>query len=230
MINSEFLLNDEGSRKLFRRVLEIVEMDSRKNIWGKAKELVDSFSLNQCDSKKHLLDLMDKYDISKPWQNYGIMGCWFGSIIVPLLINRDAKKIYGWDMDQYAIGLAKELFKEMERPEFYSQDVWVEKPEHFEDCDVIINTSCEHMPPMIDWPGWKSYFKNFTPEQKNPIWIFQSNNMHGLRDHINTVETLEEFEDQMHPMMDIMHADEIDHPFEEGIKRFTIIGKINYGT
>lgn len=229
MIDSEFLLTDNGSRKLFRRVIEIIELDARKNIWGKSKELIDSFSLNQCDSKKHLMDLMEQYDISKPWQNYGIMGCWFGSIIVPALINRNAKKIYGWDMDRYAIGLAKKLFEEMERPEFFVEDIWLQKPSFFEECDVIINTSCEHMPPMGDWPGWKYYFGNYTTEKKNPTFIFQSNNMHGMKDHINTVDTLSDFKDQMHPMMDIIHADEIDHPFEEGIKRFTIIGKIDYG-
>ena len=53
--------------------------------------------------------------------------------------------------------------------------------------------------------------------------------MHGLRDHINTVNTLKEFEDQMHPMMEIIYSDEIDHPFEDGVKRFTIIGKMIYG-
>lgn len=228
MINSEFLLNDEDSRKLFRRVIEIIEEDARKNTWGKSKELIDSFSLNQIDSKKHLIELMDKYELTKPLQHYGIMGCWFGSIIVPLLISRNAKKIYGWDMDTHAISLAKKLFAEMERPHFFVEDIWLERPTFFEKCDVIINTSCEHMPPMCDWPGWKQYFKNITSEKKNPTFIFQSNNMHGLRDHINTVNTLQEFEDQMHPMMDIIYSDEIDHPFEAGIKRFTIIGKMDY--
>jgi hypothetical protein len=227
MINSEFLLNDEASRKLFRRVIEIIEEDARKNTWGKAKELISSFSLNQIDSKKHLIELMDKYGLTKPNQEYGIMGCWFGSIIVPLLLNRDAKRIYGWDMDQYAISLAEKLFKEMLKPRFFAQDVWLERPSFFEKCDVIINTSCEHMPPMRDWPGWKFYFKNLS-QTKNPTFIFQSNNMHGLRDHINTVNNLEEFEDQMHPMMEIIYSDEIDHPFEDGIKRFTIIGKMIY--
>lgn len=222
MINSEFLLNDEYSRKLFRRVINIIEIDARKNIWGKSKELVDSFSLNQCDSKKHLIELMDKYELTKPDQTYGIMGCWFGSILVPLLLSRDARKVYGWDMDKYAIELANELFKEIKRPEFFEADVWLNRLWHFNNCDVVINTSCEHMPPMKHWPGWKKYdFKN------NPTFIFQSNNMHGLKDHINTVDTLEEFEDQMHPMFDIIYSDEIDHRFEEGVKRFTIIGKLD---
>lgn len=227
-INSEFLLNDEGSRKLFRRVIEIIEEDARKNTWGKSKELIDSFSLNQIDSKKHLIELMDTYKLIKPWQHYGIMGCWFGSILVPLLINREAKKIYGWDMDKYAISLAEKLFQGMVKPEFFVQDVWLEKPSFFEKCDVIINTSCEHMPPIRYWPGWKQYFGNITSEKKNPTFIFQSNNMHGLRDHINTVDTLQEFKDQMHPMMDIIHSDEIEHPLEKGMKRFTIIGKMDY--
>ena len=148
MINSEFLLNDEASRKLFRRVIEIIEMDARKNIWGKAKELISSFSLNQIDSKKHLIELMDKHELTKPWQQYGIMGCWFGSVLIPLLISRDAKNIYGWDMDKYALEVAKKLFDEMTRTHFFPQDIWLEKPAFFEECDVIINTSCEHMPPM----------------------------------------------------------------------------------
>lgn len=227
-INSEFLLNDKGSRKLFRRVIEIIEKDARENVWGKSRELVDSFSLNQIDSKKHLIELMDQYELTKPWQHYGIMGCWFGSVLIPLLINKKAEKIYGWDMDKYAISLAEKLFEEMTKPQFFVQDVWLEKLSFFEKCDVIINTSCEHMPPMKHWPGWKYYFGSITSEKKNPTFIFQSNNMHGLRDHINTVDTLQEFENQMHPMMDIIHSDEIEHPLEKEMKRFTIIGKMNY--
>jgi len=228
MINSEFLLYDEPSRKLFRRIINIIEHDSRMHTWGKAKEIIDSFSLNQIDSKKHVIELMNSYDLLKPHQTYGIMGCWFGSVIVPLLMNQSPEKIYGWDMDKYAIGVAKELFKEMKLPEFYSQDIWVQQPENFKECDVIINTSCEHMPPMGDWPGWNGYFKDFSSDQKNPTWIFQSNNMHGMKDHINSVDSLEEFEDQMHPMFEIIHSDEIEHRFEDGLKRFTIIGKLYY--
>lgn len=226
MIDSEFLLYDEYSRKLFRRVIEIIEYDMRKKRWSKSKELIDSFSLNQIDSKKHLIELMDEHGLTKPGTNYGIMGCWFGSILIPLLLKRDARRIYGWDMDPYAIEVAEKLFEEMPKPHFYAQDIWVEKPTNFGECDVIINTSCEHMPPIGEWAGWKSYFKKYSSDQKNPTWIFQSNNMHGMKDHINTVDTLEEFEDQMHPMFDITYSDEIDHPFEEGVKRFTIMGKL----
>jgi hypothetical protein len=64
--------------------------------------------------------------------------------------------------------------------------------------------------------------------KKNPTFIFQSNNMHGLRDHINTVNTLQEFRNQIHPIMNIIHSDEIEHPLEKGMKRFTIIEKIDY--
>lgn len=222
MINSEFLLYDEYSRKLFRRVIKIIEHDARTSEFGKSKELVDSFSLNQLESKKHLIELMDKLELTKPDTTYGVMGCWFGSVLFPLLYTRKAKHIHGWDMDPYAIEIGKWLFNDMRRVSFWNQDVWLNQPQMFSACDVIVNTSCEHMPPMGDWPGWKNYsFKN------NPTWVFQSNNMHGMQDHINTVNTLEEFEDQMHPMFDIIYSDEIDHPFEEGIKRFTIVGKLD---
>jgi len=227
MIDSEFLLYNDDARKLFRRVINVMEYDGRKQKFGKGKELLDSFSLNQCESKRHLIELMDKLELTKPKTNYGVMGCWFGSILFPLLLKRDARRIYGWDMDPHACELGWMLFEEMPRVFFYNQDVWLDTPVNFDECDVIINTSCEHMPPMKDWPHWKKIFKNYSANKKNPYWILQSNNMHGMQDHINTVDTLEEFEEQMHPMLDIVYSDEIEHPFEEGVKRFTIVGKLD---
>lgn len=221
-MKAEFLLDDEESRMFFRRIISAMEYDGRNQL-GKSKELLDSFSMNQIESKKHLMEVMEKCGIFDKDKKYGVMGCWFGSVLFPLLLQRGAYRIHGWDMDKHALKVAHYIFENTTRVNFYNQDVWMQNPVYIQDCDVIINTSCEHMPPMCDWPHWSSLIC----EKTNPIWVFQSNNMHNERDHINTVDTLEDFEAQMHPMFDIMYSDEVDHPFEPGIKRFTIIGKMD---
>lgn len=217
----EHLLNNEESRMYFRRIINAMDYDARNDL-GKSKEIIDSFSMNQIESKKHLIDVMEKAGIFESNKRYGVMGCWFGSIIFPLLLQRGGYKIHGWDMDPHALKIAHFIFENTVRVNLHEQDVWLERPRNFHECDVIINSSCEHMPPMCDWPFWK-----LVNSKHNPVWVFQSNNMHGERDHINTVDSLEEFENQMHPMFDIMYSDEMDHPFEEGMKRFTIVGQMH---
>lgn len=65
--------------------------------------------------------------------------------------------------------------------------------------DTIINTSCEHIPNFTEW-----YAK--IPENK--LVILQSNNYHDIEDHVNCVNTLEEFE-KMTPMSIIKYEGEL---------------------
>ena len=58
--------------------------------------------------------------------------------------------------------------------------------------DLFINTSCEHMPSMKDWPLWDwILYKN------NPYFAFTSNNMTDIEGHVNCINSIEEFEKQL---------------------------------
>jgi len=78
----------------------------------------------------------------------------------------------------------------------------------------IINSlvdSCEHMPPMKDWPHWKP----------NISFAVTSNNMYGIEGHINCVDTIDDFAMQL-PLCDILLEDTISDSRGD---RFLIIGK-----
>ncbi len=78
---------------------------------------------------------------------------------------------------------------------------------------VVINTSCEHVPGLVDWWG---------RVPAGQLVVLQSNNYQGCPDHVNCVYSLDEFKDQT-PMSDLLFegvlhvADDLD--------RFMLIGQ-----
>lgn len=214
-MDHEFL-NDKRQRRFFRKTLDCFRYIEKWDM-ERTRDFADSFCTNQCMSKQHLIDCLNKTESLNKKQTAGIIGSWYGSILYPSLVANKIIKIIGWDMDLWSKKLSDHLFVEYwdhVHIENIVQDVWVEKPKFIDECDVIINTSCEHMPPMKYWDHF-----NY-----DSIYAFQSNNMFDVKDHINCVSSLEEFLDQMPGMMNIMHADEMEiESLDDGSKRFTII-------
>lgn len=77
---------------------------------------------------------------------------------------------------------------------------------------VVINTSCEHVPGLVDWWG---------RVPRGQLVVLQSNNYEGCPDHVNCVHDLDQFKHQT-PMSDLLFegvlhvADDLD--------RFMLIG------
>ena len=194
-------------------------------------DILDSFSPNQMASKTELLDAIENLDILNKDATVVIWGCWYGSILIPYLQNR-VKKIVGIDLDNKSLKIAKNtLFESNDNLELIETDVFRKYRNVYIDTNLIINTSCEHMPPMKEWtwfgPGaieGDSDTKMFkTPKLSNNCYFaFQSNNMFGIEGHVNCVNSLQEFEDQLPERAEVLYREEIE---DTRGTRYMLVGK-----
>lgn len=203
--------NNTISLDLFKNVLKEIKNTDRSN------DIIDSFSNNQFKSKRKLLDLIERFDILDNDSVITIFGCWYGSILVPSLSPK-VKKIVLTDLDDMTIRIAKNrFFQNLKNVAWSTGDVFTQWREEYATTTLFINTSCEHMLPMKDWPWWNNL-------QNDAYFAFQSNNMNQIEGHINCVQSLEEFKTQLPPNSQILFEDELED--ERGI-RYTLIGKIS---
>ena len=189
--------------KLLQNIMEEV----REN-----KDLLDSFSPNQFKSKLKLINHIENLNILNEDSEIVIFGCWYGSILIPAFYNK-VKKITAIDIDPKVISRAKyNLFKDT-NVDFISKDVfdWAPDSSRIKKTDLIINTSCEHMPSM----------KKLNLETKS-YFAYTSNNMYDIEGHINCVSSIEEFKYQLPDNAKVMIEDRI---VDERGTRFLLIGK-----
>ena len=105
------------------------------------------------------------------------------------------------------------MFDHYKNVDFISKDVfdWAPDSKRIKTCNLIINTSCEHMPSMKKLElDTKSYF------------AYQSNNMYDIEGHINCVSSMQEFKWQMPDNAKVMVEDKIT---DERGTRFLLVGK-----
>jgi len=189
--------------KLLQNIMEEV----REN-----KDLLDSFSPNQFKSKLTLINHVRDLNILNKDSEIVIFGCWYGSILIPSFYN-EVKRITAIDLDPKVISKAKyKIFKDY-NVDFISKDVfdWAPDSSRIKKTDLIINTSCEHMPSM----------KELNLETK-AYFAYTSNNMYDIEGHINCVSSIEEFKYQLPDNAKVMIEDKI---IDERGTRFLLIGK-----
>ena len=189
--------------KLLQNIMEEV----REN-----KDLLDSFSPNQFKSKLKLINHIKNLNILNKDSEIVIFGSWYGSILIPAFYN-DVKQITAIDKDPKVISKAKyKIFKDY-NVDFISKDVfdWAPDSSRIKKTDLIINTSCEHMPSM----------KKLNLETKS-YFAYTSNNMYDIEGHINCVSSIEEFKYQLPDNAKVMIEDKI---VDERGTRFLLIGK-----
>lgn len=81
--------------------------------------------------------------------------------------------------------------------------------------DLIVNTSAEHF-----HERWYHKFVN-RPLETDPLFVIQSNNLHEVEDHINSIHSLEEMQIKF-PMTRLLYAGELQL---SGYKRYMLIGR-----
>lgn len=178
-------------------------------------DLLDSYSSNQFKSKEVLINHIKKLNILNNESNISILGSWYGSILIPAFKNVNLITLI--DLDDKVIRIAKQrLFNHYTNTDFITADVFNlgKHSYRIEKSNLIINTSCEHMRPMKELKtlkNSKSYF------------AFQSNNMSYIKDHVNCVNSIEEFKKQMPENSKILIEDYIKD--DRGI-RFLLIGQL----
>lgn len=208
MLNLE---NNSLDLDLFKRVLKEI-----KNEPARYLDIVDSFGDKQFQSKGKLLELIDKSNALVANSSVTIFGCWYGSILIPALAPK-VKKIIAIDLDDEVVRIGKNrFFKNFENVSWSTGDVFVKYRQDYSETTLFINTSCEHMPPMKEWPWWKEL-------KDDAYFAFQSNNMDQIEGHINCVYSLDEFKSQLPDGVEVLFEDELDDG--RGI-RYTLIGKI----
>jgi len=193
-----------------------VDLKLFKNIMNEARHnsvLLDSYSPNQFKSKDVLINHINGLNILNDKSEIIILGSWYGSILIPAF--KQVKRITAVDLDENIINIAKNrLFNHYTNVDFVSKDVfdWLPDSSRIKKTDLIINTSCEHMRPMKELNlNTSAYF------------AFQSNNMFNIPTHINCVNNIEEFKEQMPSNAKIMIED---HIKDDRGTRFLLIGKL----
>lgn len=200
-----------------------IDLDLFKNIINEIKEnptfaddIIDSYSNNQFLSKQKLIDMISQLPLSSEGLDIIIFGSWYGSILIPGLTKK-AKRITGIDLNEDVLKIAKNrLFANSNNLEFITGDVFEKDLSRYHTADLIINTSCEHMHPMKDWPYWHKM-------KSNMCFAFQSNNMYGINGHINCVDSVEHFKNQLPDNCVVLDQHEL---VEERGTRFTLAGHI----
>ena len=175
-------------------------------------DLLDSYSPNQFKSKERLIKHIRDQLILKIDSEIIIFGGWYGSILIPAF--KEVKKITLIDKDKDVISIAKNrLFNHYKNVDFICDDVfnWAPDSSRIKKTDLIINTSCEHMPPMKELKlDTEAYF------------AYTSNNMKDIEGHINCVNDIEQFKSQLPNNTKVLIEDNIT---DDRGTRFLLIGK-----
>ena len=234
-----FLHNIVGATnsKVDFRLLENVLQTAKKEP-DIEPSLLDSFSTPQVNAKFNIINHAEKLGLINKESEIVIFAGWFGSIFVPALAPK-VKKIILIDIDERVINVAKNrLFMEYENVEFIADDIFDKFRNEYENADLFINTSCEHMRPMSEWgpKGPRSLYKDspfgepvtrkvpwWTRVKKGAHFAFQSNDMFNIDTHINCVNNSKEFKLQLPENTEVLIEDEVN---DERGTRFTLIGKI----
>ena len=154
-------------------------------------DFIDSFSSNQLTCKTWLVEELLNVLKEKPQikcKKITLLGSWYGTVIVPLLIDnvKGIENIELLDMDADALAIGRKfLGKEYNGVSLSYSEADI----NFTDfthrySNIVINTSCEHMIPMDSVE-----FEN----DKDILYILQSNDMFSVREHVNCVNDNEEF-------------------------------------
>jgi hypothetical protein len=226
--------------KILKNILSIdnkqIDFDLLYNILTVIKDypnltddLFDSFSDNQFASKGALIDAVNRLNILNKESTVVIWGSWYGSILIPSLADK-VKKVISIDLDNTPLQIAKnQLFKKYKNVDYICDDVFKTCRKQYLDTNLIINTSCEHMPPMKEWkwfgPGALKEDGILGKDPKlssNCYFAFQSNNMFGIEGHVNCVNSLEEFKDQMPKRAKILYEEEVK---DTRGTRYMLVGK-----
>lgn len=187
-------------------------MDAIRNSENRYRTL-ESFWKGQVNSKIWLIENLEKH-ISKDNLRICIHGGWNG-VLASLLFNSnlDIAHITSIDIDPECEEIATTINKRQEIQGRFTA-VTADMCKYTYDCDIVINTSVEH----ITTDQYRKWLKNVPRET---IIVTQSNNYYDLDEHINCHSSLEEFTTTS-LIKDVYVADSLELP---KYTRFMIIGK-----
>ena len=152
---------------------------------------------------------------------------WYGMLAYKLIEKFNVKKIdrsYCVDFDPKSKMIANRLFRKIDNENlqkgiltqvnFRDKDIKDLTKEEMSNCEIIINTSCEHL-------NQQTIYDIIDKTDRGTLIVLQSNNYHKIQEHINTVKDLHEFVSQYQSHLiniQMYEKDFLDY------KRFMIIG------
>ena len=195
----------------------MIDLQLFKNIIKEGRhntDLLDSYSPNQFKTKQKLEDMIHNHVDINSKSDIVIFGCWYGSILIPMF--KEARRITLIDTDDVVMRISKNrLFSHYKNVnlDYVIDDVfnWAPTAKRIKWCDLIINTSCEHMRPM------KELNLN-----TNAYFAYTSNNMFDIKGHINCVNNIQEFKKQLPDTAKVLSENEVT---DERGSRYLIVGK-----
>ena len=152
----------------------------------KIKDYIQSISPKQIESKQWLVDELN--NVPREFENIHLYGGWFGYPLIDFLHESyQIKNLLNIDFDRTATRTCNRF------SEFYFMHNYVkslcadviEVSGDFQNIDLVINTSSEHMSDLPILIKNKVY-------RKSCVFAIQSNNMFKIKDHTNCVNSIEE--------------------------------------
>lgn len=175
------------------------------------EEFRDMFSSGQIRSKDWLVKELYKLNFLTD-QDVAIVGSWFGTLGFMMKMKFPELNINLVDIDQRCTTFVNSITYEHEKGTVHGITGDMYDYDYTE--DIIINTSCEHIDDVGSWLSQVGTEKTI---------VLQSNNFRKPDDHINCIDTIEEFVNQVSPYLkELQFAGELSLPM---YKRFMIIGK-----
>ena len=193
-----------------------IDLQLFKNIMAEARhndDLLDSFSPNQFKTKERLISHIKDLNVVNDKSEITILGGWYGSILIPAL--KEAKRISLIDSDKVVVSMAKSrIFNHYENVDFITSDVFHEnRYGRIRYANLVINTSCEHMKPMKELKALHN---------SNAYFAFTSNNMFNIEGHINCVNDIKQFKNQLPENAKVLVEDSI---IDDRGTRFMLVSK-----
>lgn len=170
-------------------------------------EFRDMFSSGQLKSKEWLIKELHNTPLTLSNKSYLIAGSWFGTLGELLLCGMSMKELTLLDIDPRCEKFLHQLHWNNPVVKLVTGDMYT----HTYTQDIIINTSCEHIPDLREW-------LNLIPKGK--IVVLQSNN-YRIEEHISCVDSVAELAD-IAKLDSVQYAGTLETP---AFTRYMLIGK-----
>jgi hypothetical protein len=166
------------------------------------------FSTGQLLSKTWLVDQLKNCTIDFSNLDVALVGAWFGTLGILIHSQLHPKSIVMLDIDARYKPFVDNITFDLPSISYTVADMY----EYQYSQDLVVNTSCEHIPDISKWI-------KLIPSDK--LVVLQSNNFFAGNGHINCVNTLDEFIGQVN-LSSIMFCGQLVTPM---YTRFMIIGR-----
>jgi hypothetical protein len=190
---------------LLGKVVDTAFLLHKKNVPG-VETFIESFRPNQIKCKSWLVEHIANTNAA--FDKVLVVGSWNSVLLYELMQENCDVGWYDFLDNDKKVHTHRDIYFDLNKINknynsiLYNADDFSD----FEDYDLIINTSCEHMKPM--------------PVVHGPLYALQSNNYTTIKEHINCVNSTKELKDQYN-INQIVYEDECDMGH---YKRFMVLG------